>query len=99
MCMRMKFTCIIYFIVRIRGKKIEIISSAIQNSTNPANWKWEKSGSYFFLLLIPMEEEMITHSSLLAWKTPWTEEPGGVQSMRPQSHDGVTEHMQKSGKK
>ena len=24
----------------------------------------------------PMEEEMATHSSILAWKTPWTEEPG-----------------------
>ena len=26
-------------------------------------------------------EEMATHSSILAWKTPWTEEPGGLQSM------------------
>ena len=28
----------------------------------------------------PLEEEMTTHSSILAWKTPWTEEPGGLQS-------------------
>ena len=28
----------------------------------------------------PLEEEMTTHSSILAWKTPWTEEPGGPQS-------------------
>ena len=28
----------------------------------------------------PLEEEMSTHSSILAWKTPWTEEPGGLQS-------------------
>ena len=27
-----------------------------------------------------MEEEMATHSSILAWKIPWTEEPGGLQS-------------------
>ena len=26
-----------------------------------------------------LEEEMVTHSSLLAWKIPWTEEPGGLQ--------------------
>ena len=26
-----------------------------------------------------LEEEMATHSSILAWKTPWTEEPGGLQ--------------------
>ena len=28
-----------------------------------------------------LEEEMVTHSSTLAWKIPWTEEPGGRQSM------------------
>ena len=29
----------------------------------------------------PLEKEMATHSSTLAWKTPWTEEPGKLQSM------------------
>ena len=29
----------------------------------------------------PLEKEMATHSSMLAWKIPWTEEPGGFQSM------------------
>ena len=29
----------------------------------------------------PLEEEMATHSSILAWKIPWTEEPGGLESM------------------
>ena len=29
----------------------------------------------------PLEEGMATHSSILAWRTPWTEEPGGLQSM------------------
>ena len=29
----------------------------------------------------PLEEEMATHSSLLSWRIPWTEEPGGLQSM------------------
>ena len=33
----------------------------------------------------PLEEEMATHSSLLAWRIPWTEEPGGPQSMGLQS--------------
>ena len=28
----------------------------------------------------PLEEEMATHSSILAWRIPWTEEPGGLQS-------------------
>ena len=31
-----------------------------------------------------LEEEMTTHSSILAWRIPWTEEPGGLQSMGPQ---------------
>ena len=29
----------------------------------------------------PLEKEMAIHSSTLAWKIPWTEEPGGLQSM------------------
>ena len=33
----------------------------------------------------PPEKEMATHSSLLAWRIPWTEEPGGLQSIESQS--------------
>ena len=29
----------------------------------------------------PLEEEVAAHSSILAWRIPWTEEPGGLQSM------------------
>ena len=29
----------------------------------------------------PLEKGVATHSSILAWKIPWTEEPGGLQSM------------------
>ena len=32
----------------------------------------------------PLEQEIATHSSILAWKIPWTEEPGGLQSMELQ---------------
>ena len=37
----------------------------------------------------PLEEEMATHSSIIAWKIPWTEEPGGLQSTGSQrvGHD------------
>ena len=37
----------------------------------------------------PLEKEMSTHSSSLAWETPWTEEPGGLQSIESQKvgHD------------
>ena len=32
-----------------------------------------------------LEKEMATHSSILAWRIPWTKEPGGLQSMESQS--------------
>ena len=32
----------------------------------------------------PLEEEMANHSSILAWEIPWTEEPGGLQSIGSQ---------------
>ena len=35
----------------------------------------------------PLEKEMATHSSILAWRIPWTEEPGGLQSMGSQEID------------
>ena len=35
-------------------------------------------------LVNPLEEGMATHSSVLAWRIPWTEEPGGLQSMGSQ---------------
>ena len=34
-----------------------------------------------------LEKEVATHSSILAWETPWTEEPGGLQSMGSQESD------------
>ena len=37
----------------------------------------------------PLEKEMVTHSSILAWRIPWTEEPGGLSSRGSQrvGHD------------
>ena len=42
----------------------------------------------------PLKKEMATHSSFLAWKIPWTEEPGGLQVVRSQrvGHDLATKH-------
>ena len=36
---------------------------------------------YLYVLFTMLYKEIATHSSVLAWKTPWTEEPGGLQSM------------------
>ena len=43
----------------------------------------------------PLEKEMATHSSILAWRIPWTEEPGGLQSTGSQrvGHDLVTKQQ------
>ena len=47
----------------------------------------------------PLEEEMATHSNILAWRIPWTEEPGGLQSMGSQRvrHNLMTEHSPARG--
>ena len=43
----------------------------------------------------PLEEGMATHSSILAWKIPWAEEPGGLQSMgsRKVRYDWASERL------
>ena len=50
-------------------------------------WVWSLGGED------PLKEGMATHSSILAWIIPWTEEPGGVHSMGSQRvrHDWVTD--------
>ena len=40
----------------------------------------------------PLEEEMATHSRILAWEIPWTEEPGGLQSMGSQESQTGLSH-------
>ena len=45
----------------------------------------------------PLEKEMATHSSILAWKIQWTEDPGRLQSMGHKESD-TTERLQKKKK-
>ena len=47
----------------------------------------------------PLEEEMATYSSILAWSIPWTEEPGGPQSMGSQRvrHEQAKSHQVRQG--
>ena len=44
----------------------------------------------------PLENDVATHSSIFSWRIPWTEEPGGLQSMGLQrvGHDWVTNRFQ-----
>ena len=40
----------------------------------------------------PLEKGMATHFSILAWRIPWTEDPGGRQSLRVAKESDMTEH-------
>ena len=42
----------------------------------------------------PLDKEMANHSSTLAWEIPWTEEPGGLQSMGPKESDTTATKQQ-----
>ena len=81
-------------------------SPTLGNITNPPNL-WEASlvaQSVKILPVIqatqlrflgredPLEKEMVTHSSILAWRIPWTEKPGRLQSLGSQRvrHDSAT---------
>ena len=46
----------------------------------------------------PLEQEMVTYSRILAWEIPWTEEPGGLQSMGSQrvTHNLVTKQQEQT---
>ena len=50
----------------------------------PAMQEMQETQVQSLVRKIPLEEGMATHSSILAWRIPWTEEPGGLQSMGSQ---------------
>ena len=47
----------------------------------------------------PLEKEMETHSSILAWKILWAEEPGGLESMGSREESDTTEQLNNSNNK
>ena len=47
----------------------------------------------------PLEEKMTTYCSILAWRIPWIEEPGGLQSMGSIKVSDMTEQLNKKKKK
>ena len=48
--------------------------------TQVQSWSWED----------PLEEEVATHSNILAWRIPWTEEPGSIQFHRVTKESDMT---------
>ena len=64
-----------------RGNRNKEVVLDFKNKNKPYWLLW----GYFPLVgKIPLEKEMATHSSILAWKISWTVEPGGLQSMGSQ---------------
>ena len=75
---------------------VTLVLFNLQVFTEPLLYPWVYSGpiqsTNVYWDPIVSEKEMATHSSIPAWRIPWTEEPGGLQSMRSPrvGHDWVT---------
>ena len=72
---------ILYTVVYIWASQV---SQWVKNL--PAMQEMQKTAVWSLGWEDPLEEGMATHSSILAWRTPWTEEAGGLQFLRSQSH-------------
>ena len=60
----------------VQYSQASLVAQLVKNP--PAMWKiWVRSLGWED----PLEEGMANHSSIFAWRIPWTEEPGGLQSM------------------
>ena len=77
--MYVKLNCIIYLY-------LEKYSSLTGNSFKGNLLIW-------FSILLNMEKDMVNHSSTLAWKIPWMEEPGGLHSLWGQEELDTTERL------
>ena len=61
------------------AQKVKNLSSILKTQIQSLDWE------------DPLEEEMANHSSIFAWRIPWTEKPGGLQSMSQRAgHDRTT---------
>ena len=61
------------------ARKVKNLSSILETQIQPLDWE------------DPLEKEMANHSSIFAWRIPWTEKPGGLQSMPQRAgHDRTT---------
>ena len=64
--------CLEYF-------KVSLVAQTVKNLPAMQETRVQSLGR-----VEPLKEEMATHSSIIAWRIPWTEEPGGLQSTRSQ---------------
>ena len=71
-----------YFYVSVRDKGCSLVVQMVKNLPAVQETWVQSLGRED-----PLEEGMATHSSVLAWRIPWTEDPGGLQSMGPEESD------------
>ena len=71
-----------------------VIAQVVKNL--PEMQETKETRVHFLSWENPLEEEMATHSSVLDWKIPWTEEPDGLQSMGSQSRTGLSTHPERN---
>ena len=71
-----------YYLASLMAQRIKRLPAMQETQVRSLGWE------------NPLAKEMATHSSILAWRFPWTEEPGGLQSMGSQRvwHDWATSH-------
>ena len=75
------------FVVLLISFRASLVAQKVKNPpTMQETWVWSLSWED------PQDKGMATHSSVLTWRIPWTEELGGLQSMRSQGSD-MTEHL------
>ena len=75
------FRELIVFLIYLRGSLVTATLVAQRLKRLPALWEtWVRSLGQE----VSLEKEMATHSSILAWRIPWMEEPGGLESMGSQ---------------
>ena len=80
----------IWFVFFIKVHQAFLLASLVHQWLKKKNWPVIQETQVLSLGgENPLEKEMATHSSILAWEIPWTEEPSGLQSMGSQSvgHD------------
>ena len=66
-------------LIKLNGSSASLVAQTVKKSACNAGDLGSIPG-----LGRSLEEEMATHSSILAWRIPWTEEPGGLQTMGSQ---------------
>ena len=73
------------FSARLRGMLASTVAQMVRNPLAMQRTQVQSLGQED-----PLQKEMATHSSILAWRIPWTEEPSGLQSIESESPQQLT---------